>query len=98
MTTLPVGASLLVLNPRRGESPMSLELRDIDMRTAFFEPNAIGLPPAGEKIQLVPARFESVPEVRERLDMALTADGRDAVLSIYYGNRKATLRLLPRGE
>jgi hypothetical protein len=96
--TLPVGASLLVLNPKRGTSPMSFEIRDVDMRTAFFEPNVIGLPPKGETLKIVPATFEKVGDTKTRLEIVATAAGRDTLVVIHYGDRKATLRFLPRGE
>jgi hypothetical protein len=96
-STLPVGASLLVLNPRRGKEPMTYEIRDIDMRV-IFEPNVIGVPPPGEIVKVVPATFEKVAETKARLEIVATAAGRDTLVVIHYGNRKATLRFGARGE
>jgi hypothetical protein len=95
---VPAGAALLVLNPRHGESPMSLELRYIDMREVgvSFSANVIGVPPEGERYNLLPAGFETVPETKERLELAIAMDGKDAVLTIHFGNRKTSLRLTGR--
>jgi hypothetical protein len=90
--TIPVGPALLVLVPKRGEAPMTLELREVDVRDMLFEPNVIGTPPVkGERIKSRPAGFEKVPEMAERLDMKLTAAGRDTLLTIRFGDRKTEL-------
>ena len=96
--TLPVGASLLILNPKHGASPMSFEIRDVDLRVMDVKPNVIGLPPNGETVKIVPAMFEKVAETKARLELVASADGRDTLVVIRYGDRKATLRFLPRGE
>jgi hypothetical protein len=96
--TLPVGASLLILNPKHGASPMSFEIRDVDLRVMDIKPNVIGLPPKGETVKIVPATFEKVAETKARLELVASADGRDTLVVIRYGDRKATLRFLPRGE
>ena len=96
--TLPVGASLLILNPKHGASPMSFEIRDVDLRVMDVKPNVIGLPPKGETVKIVPATFEKVAETKARLELVASADGRDTLVVIRYGDRKATLRFLPRGE
>ena len=96
--TLPVGASLLILNPKQGASPMSFEIRDVDLRVMDVKPNVIGLPPKGETVKIVPATFEKVAETKARLELVASADGRDTLVVIRYGDRKATLRFLPRGE
>lgn len=95
--TLPVGPALLVLIPKRAETPMTLEIREVDLRDMLFEPNAIGLPPKkGEKIVAAAARFETVPETSERLAITLSEAGRDMRLTVRYGNRRAELTLLAR--
>jgi hypothetical protein len=88
-----IGASLLILNPRQGETPFGIELRDIDMRDLYFEPNVIGIPPKGRTIHIVPARFETVPETAQRLEITAAADGADTVITVHYGNRKSTVKL-----
>lgn len=96
-STLPVGASLLVLNPKSGKSPMTFEIRDVDLRV-IFEPNVIGVPPKGEIVKVVPATWDRVAETKARLEIVATAAGRDTLVTIHYGDRKATLRFRPRGE
>jgi hypothetical protein len=97
--TVPVGVALLVLGPKRGQAPLALELREVDIRDMLFEPNIIGTPPKkGERIAIRAANFEVVPEMAERLDMKLTAAGDDTLLTIRFGNRRAALRLRPRGS
>jgi hypothetical protein len=96
--TLPVGASLLVLNPKHGASPMSFEIRDVDMRDMDIKPNVIGIPPKGETVKIVPAVFEKVADTKARLEIVATADGDDTLVVIRFGDRKATLRFRPRGS
>jgi hypothetical protein len=95
--TIPVGPALLVLIPKRGEAPLAFDLREVDIREMLFEPNIIGTPPKkGERLGIRAANFEVVPETLERLDMKLTAAGRDTLLTIRYGNRKAEIKFLAR--
>jgi len=95
--TIPVGPALLVLVPKRGEAPLALDLREVDIRDMLFEPNIIGTPPKkGERLGVRAANFEVVPETVERLDMKLTPAGRDTLLTIRYGNRKAEVKFLAR--
>jgi hypothetical protein len=96
--TLPVGASLLILNPKHGATPMSFEIRDVDMRDMDIKPNVIGLPPKGDTIKVVPATFEKLAGTKARLEIVATEDGRDTLVVIRFGDRKATLRFLPRCE
>jgi hypothetical protein len=63
-----------------------------------LKPNVIGLPPKGETLKVVPATFEKAAETKARLELVATAAGRDTLVVIHYGDRKATLRFLPRGE
>ena len=96
-STLPVGASLLVLNPKRGQSPMTFEILDVDLRL-IWEPNVIGVPPKGETVKVVPATFEKVADTKARLEIVATSAWRDTLVVVHYGNRKATLRFKARGE
>jgi hypothetical protein len=94
---LPVGPALIILIPKRGTAPMTLEIRQVDLRDMMFKPNVIGVPPEkGEKIVAAPANFDTVPETSERLSMALTEAGRDTLLTIRFGNRRAQLKLQAR--
>jgi hypothetical protein len=88
-----IGASLLILNPKQGDKPFSIELRDIDMRDLLFENNVIGTPPKGQTIYVMPAHFETVPETKQRLEITAAPSGNDTLITIHYGNRKTTLTL-----
>ena len=88
-----IGASLLILNPKQGDTPFGIELRDIDMRDLYFEPNVIGIPPKGRTIAVMPARFETVPETKERLEITAVPSGNDTLITVHYGNRKTTITL-----
>ena len=96
--TLPVGASLLILDPKHGATPMSFEIRDVDMRDMDIKPNVIGLPPKGDTIKIVPANFEKVADTKGRLEIVAAEDGPDTLVAILFGDRKATLRFTPRCE
>jgi hypothetical protein len=85
------GGNLLVLNPARGDSPMTLEVRVIDMRDLFVNVNVVAEPPPGRKLFEEPARFEKVDSVTERLTLALREGDKTIELSIHYGDRRATL-------
>ena len=88
-----IGASLLILNPRQGDTPFGIELRDIDMRDLLFENNVIGTPPKGRTIHVMPARFETVPETKPRLEITAVPAGNDTLITVHYGNRKTTITL-----
>ena len=88
-----IGASLLVLNPKRGDTPFSIELRDIDMRDLYFENNVIGTPPKGHTVYVMPAHFETVAETKPRLEITAAPSGKDTLITVHYGNRKTTVTL-----
>ena len=88
-----IGASLLILNPKQGDKPFSIELRDIDMRDLLFENNVIGTPPRGQTIYVMPARFETVAETKPRLEITAAPSGNDTLITVHYGNRKTTVTL-----
>ena len=91
--TIPVGTTLLVLNPRRGAEPATLHLQYVDMREVFVDMNVIAEPPPGEIYKTVPAVFEKVTDTLPRLAVGLDHKGKDYVLSVQYGDRKTTLTL-----
>ena len=91
--TIPVGPSILVLNPRKGNVGPTLELRYIDMREIFVDMNAIAEPPAGETYQIAPASFGMANALAERLDVSVAEKGKAFDLSVHYGNRRATITL-----
>ena len=55
---IPVGSALLILNPRKGGTSMSLEIRHVDMREVFTDMNVIAEPPPDETYRVAPALFE----------------------------------------
>jgi hypothetical protein len=91
--TLPVGTTLLVLNPRRGADPATLHMQYVDMREVFVDMNVIAEPPPGEIYGRVPAVFETVAETLPRLAVGLDHEGKEYVLSVQYGNRKTAVTL-----
>jgi hypothetical protein len=91
--TIPVGASLLILNPAHGSTPITLELRGVDMREAFFDMNVIAEPPPGETYQKMPAGFRPVDTLAPLLAVSLQEKDRALDLAVHYGNRKATITL-----
>jgi hypothetical protein len=85
------GGNLLILNPARGETPMSFEVRVIDMREIWVDPNVVGVPPEGTTLYLKPAHFEKANSVAERLTLALSEGAGKIKLSVHYGDRLAEL-------
>lgn len=91
---IPVGPSLLILNPARGGVGPTLEVRYIDLREVFADLNVIAEPPEGETFCKAPAVFRKVDTKAGRLEMSLT-DGKEGVaLTTHYGDREATLNLV----
>jgi hypothetical protein len=85
------GGNLLVLNPASGDTPMTLEVRVIDMREVFVDMGVIAEPPAGKTIYKEPADFKKVDTLAERMTLALSEGGGKIKLSVHYGNRLVTL-------
>jgi hypothetical protein len=85
------GGSLLILNPATGSTPMTLEIRVIDMRDVFKDFNVIAEPPPGETVYKEPADFGEVEKVADRLTLDLKEVDGTFTLSIHYGNRLATI-------
>ena len=85
------GGNLLVLNPGSGDTPMTLEVRVIDMREVFVDLNVIAVPPEGRTIYKEPAGFEKVDTVAERLTLAISEGDGKIKLSVHYGDRLATI-------
>jgi hypothetical protein len=88
------GGNLLIINPARGDAPMTFEVRVIDMREVWVDPNVIAEPPAGETVYLKPARFEKASTLAERLTLALSERDGTITLSIHYGDRVAQLEFV----
>jgi hypothetical protein len=85
------GGSLLILNPAAGSTPMTLEIRVIDMREVFTDMNVVAEPPPGETVYKEPADFKTVDEVADRLTLDLKEVDGTFTLSIHYGNRQAVI-------
>jgi hypothetical protein len=92
--TIPVGSSLLVLNPAKaGGAGATLELRKVDMREVFVDMNVIAEPPAGEIYGTTPAVFNKVESVAPLLAVTLKPSGDAIDLAVHYGNRQAAITL-----
>lgn len=85
------GGSLLILNPASGTTPMTLEIRVVDMRDVFQNYNVIAVAPPGTTVYKAPADFKTVDAVADRLALDLKEKDGVLTLSIQYGNRVATL-------
>ena len=90
---IPVGSALLVLNPRKGGSAMSLEIRRVDMREIFTDMNVIAEPPPDVSYRIAPALFDKVAAVAPRLEVGLEEKGNNYELTVHYGNRQTSITL-----
>jgi hypothetical protein len=88
------GGNLLILNPARPDTPMTFEVRVIDMREIWVDANVIAEPPAGQTLLVKPARFEKTDSVADRLTLALSEGAGKITLSIHYGDRLAKLEFV----
>ncbi len=92
---IPVGSALLVLNPRKGATPATFEIRHVDMREIFTDMNVIAEPPPDVSYRIAPAVFKKVDAVAPRLEAALQERGNAYDLTVHYGDRQATITLRP---
>ncbi len=92
-TKLYPGHYALVLNPKTGALPMTLELRRVDNREFLAEPPAMPPPPAGETVYKAPVTFAPA-EPTPVLDLTLASWSDGALLTIRYGDRKLAKELL----
>ena len=90
---IPVGASLLILNPARAGAGPTLEIRSVDMREVFTKMNVIAEPPEGVTYGTAPAVFEKVSAVAPRLEVTLKEKERALEIGIHYGDRAASVTL-----
>jgi hypothetical protein len=91
---MPVGPSLLILNPARPGAGPTLELRYIDLREVFVNMNVIAEPPAGETYCKVPAVFRKVDKKAERLELTLTEGKGSIDVVTHYGDRETHIALV----
>jgi hypothetical protein len=92
--TIPVGPSLLILNPGQGGAGPTFELRKVDMRDVFQNMNVIAEPPPGETSKTVPAVFRKAASTADRLDITLSERSDALDLTVHYGDRESTITLL----
>jgi hypothetical protein len=90
---IPVGPSLLILNPGKKGAPPTLELRAVDMREIFVDMNVIAEPPPGDTYYQGPARFRKVGSTAERLLLRLADDESAVDVFIHYGDFEAKITL-----
>jgi hypothetical protein len=85
------GGNLLILNPAKRDTPMSFEVRVVDMRDVWVDPNVVGVPPEGTTLYSAPAQFGKVADVAERLTITLSESEGGIEMAIHHGNRLAKL-------
>ena len=91
---VPVGPSLLILNPAREGAGPTLELRYIDMREVFVDLNVVAEPPPGEAYCQLPAVFGKVDSTAGRLVVSLTEGKGTIDIVVHYGDREARVTLV----
>ena len=89
------GHYALVLNPKKGPLPMTLELRRIDNREFLVDPPGMAAPPAGETVYKRPVTFAPGTEPAPALDLSIASWNEGSLLTIRYGDRKL-VKQLPR--
>jgi hypothetical protein len=89
------GQYALVLNPKTGPLPMTLELRRIDNREFLVDPPGMAAPPAGETVYKRPVIFGPGAEPAPALDLSVASWNEGSLLTIRYGDRKL-VKQLPR--
>jgi hypothetical protein len=91
---VPPGQYAVVLNPKMGALPMTLELRRAEGGSSFGDPNAMAPPPPGESVYKAPVVFSKTSDPVPALDVTLARYGDAAVLTVRYGNRKMVKALV----
>lgn len=91
---IPPGRYVLVLTPKEGRLPMTLEVRRGPGRELFADPAAMAPPEGGEMVYKSPVSFVSSGEPVPALDVTLAGWSDGVVLTIRYGNRKLTKELV----
>jgi len=92
-TLLLPGRYVLVLTPKAGDLPMSLELRRGDGREIFADLSVMSPPVGGETVYKSAATFATGPDPVPALDITLAGWNDGIVLTVRYGNRKLTREL-----
>jgi hypothetical protein len=94
---IPAGHYVLVLTPKTGTLPMTLEVRRGPGRELFADPNAMAPPQGGETVYKSPATFVPSADPVPALDVTLAGWSDGVVLTIRYGNRRLTKELVRTG-
>jgi len=92
-TLVVPGRYVLVLAPKTGAIPMTLELRRGDGREIFADLSAMAAPLAAETVFKSAAKFEAGSDPVPVLDITLAGWSDGIVLTVRYGNRKLTKEL-----
>lgn len=91
---LPPGRYAMILAPKMGTLPMTLELRRFDGRELFADPAVMPPPPPGEAAYKAPATFARDPEPSPTLDVSVASyRGEGAVVTVRYGDRRMVQEL-----
>ena len=90
---IPVGSALLVLNPKKGATGPTLEIRHVDMREIFTDMNVIAEPPPDVTYRIAPVVFATVDATAPRLEVGLQEKGNTYELTVHYGNRQTSITL-----
>ncbi len=91
------GQYALVLNPKTGALPMTLELRRVAGREFLVDPPAMAAPPPGETVYKRPAEFTGGGGMAPVLDLTVTSWNEGSLLTVRWGDRKL-VKELPRAE
>jgi hypothetical protein len=83
----------LVLWPRDKDQPLTLEIREVDMREVL-QPNVLAEAPKGTTMHRAPANFETLATEPTRLDGGLTDVPDGVQLELRYGNRRLLRKLI----
>jgi len=94
---IPPGRYVLVLTPKTGSLPMTLEVRRADGLEIFADVTAMAPPPGGETVYKTPAVFATGAEPVPTLDVTLAQWSDGVTLTVRYGNRKLTKTLVRAG-
>ena len=94
--TLPVGPFLLILHPSRGGTAPTLEMRKVDLREVFRDPDVVAEPLDGETYQTAPANFRKVDTLAPRLELSVQDKPGALDLTVHYGDRQTVVTLQRR--
>jgi hypothetical protein len=96
-TRLVPGHYAMVLNPKTGTLPMTLELRRTSASEFLLDVPERPAPPAGESVYKRSVTFKPGSEPTPVLDVTIASWAEGSLLTIRYGDRKLVLEL-PRAS